>query len=225
MAVTLALDVYGTLIDTAGISDALRPRTGAQTAAFAQYWREQQLEYTFRRALMRCYRDFEVCTRQALDYTCARFGIELDAAFKDGLMALYRCLPAFPDAVSGLAALHDLPVRLYAFSNGRAEDIASLLGHAGIAGHFADIISLAEVPTYKPDPAAYAHFHRRANTAGGETWLISSNPFDVIGATACGLRSVWIRRSAAAIFDPWEIQPTLTCASMDEVAAHFGRSS
>ena len=221
MSITLALDVYGTLVDTAGIGEALRSYTEEKTAAFAQRWREQQLEYTFRRALMRCYVDFPTCTRQALDHTCERFDITLPPAFKDQLMALYRQLPAFADAVQGLEILSPLALKLFAFSNGRAADVDELLRKAGIRQHIADVISLEEVPTYKPDPAAYAHFHRRAKTEGGETWLISSNPFDIIGATASGMRSIWIKRSPAAQFDPWEIQPTLICRDMNEVAQYF----
>jgi len=48
-------------------------------------------------------------------------------------------------------------------------------------------------------------------------WLISSNPFDVIGARAAGLQAAWIRRSAASIYDPWGIDPTFTVATLTEL--------
>ena len=32
--------------------------------------------------------------------------------------------------------------------------------------------------------------------------MISSNPFDVIGARSAGLQAVWVRRTAEAIYDP-----------------------
>ena len=67
MPVTIAFDVYGTLIDTTGIVAALDARLGAQAGAFSDLWRAKQLEYSFRRGLMQNYRDFSVCTRQALD--------------------------------------------------------------------------------------------------------------------------------------------------------------
>ena len=48
-------------------------------------------------------------------------------------------------------------------------------------------------------------------------WLISSNPFDVIGAKVAGLQAVWIRRSPKEIFDPWGVEPTITVANLTEL--------
>ena len=62
MATTLAFDVYGTLIDPLGVATTLRSLIGDRAQAFAQAWREKQLEYLFRRALMQAYRDFPACT-------------------------------------------------------------------------------------------------------------------------------------------------------------------
>ena len=73
MTTTLAFDVYGTLIDTHGVVTALQKTVGDQALQFSQTWRDKQLEYSFRRGLMQNYQSFSVCTRQALDYTCARF--------------------------------------------------------------------------------------------------------------------------------------------------------
>ena len=73
--VTIAFDVYGTLIDTQGVVSELRALAGDRADVFAQTWREKQLEYTFRRGLMRRYENFAVCTRQALDYCCVEYDV------------------------------------------------------------------------------------------------------------------------------------------------------
>jgi len=49
MAVTLAFDVYGTLIDTHGLVSALEKMIGSGAEEFSRIWREKQLEYSFRR--------------------------------------------------------------------------------------------------------------------------------------------------------------------------------
>jgi 2-haloacid dehalogenase len=55
----------------------------------------------------------------------------------------------------------------------------------------------------------YAHFNKKTNSAIPDSWLISSNPFDVIGAISYGMRSAWVQRSPEAVFDPWGGEPSL----------------
>jgi 2-haloacid dehalogenase len=218
MTVTLGFDVYGTLIDTAGVTEALKQYAGENAAAFSSLWRDKQLEYSFRRALMQNYVPFTICTRQALDYTCSAFKLDVSNSGKDELMASYRKLPAFADVQASLPALKDRGFRLFAFSNGRPDDVAALLENSGISSYFADVVSTDEIKSFKPNPAVYAHFLRRTETTGKEAWLISGNPFDVIGAISAGLRGAWVKRSAQTLYDPWEIQPTVTISSIVELA-------
>lgn len=218
MATTLAFDVYGTLIDTNGVTEALREHVGDQAPAFARMWRDKQLEYSFRRGLMQCYQDFSVCVRDSLEYVCAAFRAGLTDAEKDALLAIYRTLPPFDDARTGLEQLDTEAYRLYAFSNGSRDTVERLLDHAGLSSYFIDIVSVEELKSFKPNPAVYTHLLRRTGASGCEAWLISSNPFDVIGAVSSGLRAAWIKRSDEAIFDPWEAEPTLTVSSLTELA-------
>jgi len=77
MSKTLAFDVYGTLIDTDGVVSALQNLIGDKAKQFSHTWREKQLEYSFRRGLMKNYENFSVCTSDALNYTCAFYEINL----------------------------------------------------------------------------------------------------------------------------------------------------
>lgn len=225
---TLAFDVYGTLIDTQGVLVALEKHAGNRASDFSLTWREKQLEYSFRRGLMRRYVTFADCTSQALDDTCARFQLPLGRAEKDRLLEVYKTLPAFPDVAGCLARARSLGFRLFAFSNGTAAAVETLLQHVGLREAFLDVVSVDELQSFKPDPAVYAHFLRRAGSTGAETWLISGNPFDVLGALSAGLRSAWIQRSPEARFDPWGIEPTLTVAGLqelpDRIHQFYGRS-
>ncbi|HKJ10453.1 MAG TPA: haloacid dehalogenase type II [Gammaproteobacteria bacterium] len=219
MTVTIAFDVYGTLIDTNGVELALRDRVGTAAGEFSRLWRAKQLEYAFRRGLMRSYVDFDQCTRQALDYCCAALGADLSVDDRQALMDSYRVLPAFGDVADGLAAVNERGHRLYAFSNGRKDAVESLLRHAGIDGYFRAVVSVDDIKSYKPDPAVYRHFLLRSGALEGAAWLVSSNPFDVIGALSAGMEAAWVRRSAESVFDPWELQPTATISGLSELAA------
>jgi 2-haloacid dehalogenase len=218
MAITLAFDVYGTLIDTHGVTAALEKHAGSKAADFSRAWREKQLEYSFRRGLMRKYETFAVCTANALDYTSSHLKVPLTRQDKDRLLGVYKVLPAFGDVNDGLVRAKEAGFRLFAFSNGSADAVETLLKNAGIRDFFADVVSVDEIRTFKPDPATYAHFLKRAGAAAADAWLVSSNPFDVIGAVSAGMRAAWIRRFPDAIFDPWGIEPTLTVDSLSGLA-------
>ena len=223
MPVTIAFDVYGTLIDTHGVVEKLRWMVGDKAQAFSHTWREKQLEYSFRRGLMQLYEDFPVCTRDALSYACAFHETPLTEAQKKELLALYRILPPFEDVKEGLTLLSGAGHSLFAFSNGTAEDVRSLLSNADLCSYFLDIVSVESHRSFKPNPAVYSHFLRRAGSSGCDAWLVSSNPFDVIGAISVGMRAIWLQRSERQVFDPWGVEPTITLSSLREVEGQLAR--
>ena len=222
MAVTLAFDVYGTLIDTHGIVAKLEELVGDRARDFSSTWRDKQLEYSFRRGLMQNYENFAVCTRDALDYTCSRYATDMTPDQKQALLDIYRELPAFDDVRDALADLSARDCRPFAFSNGSEEAVETLLSAAGIRELFLGVVSCDDLRSFKPNPAVYAHFLRKAEATASEAWLVSGNPFDVIGAISAGMRGAWVRRSEDAIFDPWGIEPTVTVTSLGELADSIG---
>ncbi|VAW36408.1 (S)-2-haloacid dehalogenase I [hydrothermal vent metagenome] len=222
MSVTLAFDVYGTLIDTHGVVSNLEKILGAKAKEFSHTWREKQLEYSFRRGLMQNYENFAVCTSHALDYTCKYYKVSLTKEQEHELLNGYRTLPAFKDVEDGLARLKAANFRLYAFSNGSADAVESLLIAAGVRDFFLGVVSVDDLKSFKPNPAVYSHFLRESEASGSNAWLISSNPFDVIGAISAGMRAAWVQRSREVIFDPWGIEPTITVGSLGELYEKIG---
>ncbi|TMS81016.1 haloacid dehalogenase type II [Pseudoalteromonas sp. S554] len=219
MATTLAFDVYGTLINTHGVLSLLENMIGDKAQNFSNTWREKQLEYSFRRGLMQNYVPFSVCTKQALDYACLAHKTTLSDDQKQQLLEQYKILPAFDDVKKGLEQLKAKNYRLFAFSNGAADAVNTLLETAGISDYFEGVVSADDIKTFKPNPGVYSHFLREANSTGANTWLISSNPFDITGAISHGMRGAWIKRSEDSIFDPWEIQPTTIATDLVDLKA------
>jgi len=207
---TLAFDVYGTLIDTQGVVVMLREIIGDKAELFSRTWRDKQLEYAFRRGLMRKYATFATCTEDALAFAAAFHKVSLTKSQRDILLDAYRSLPVFEDVKDGLSGLKEAGHDLYAFSNGTEASVKELLISAEISEYFTGIISVDEVRSFKPDPDVYEHLLLKTGSTIDDTWLISSNPFDVIGAISVGMRSTWLQRSKESIFDPWGIEPTVT---------------
>ena len=93
----------------------------------------------------------------------------------------------------------------------------------GQVSHMDAVVSVDAIKRFKPDPAVYAYLRTRLETRPEATWLVSSNPFDVIGATHAGLRSAWIRRHSDAPFDPWGIEPDMTVPELETLADRMMR--
>jgi len=211
----VALDLYGTLVDPAGMALRLDSTFGTRAESAALLWREKQLEYTFRRALMRRYVDFDTCTLQALRYVSAAFGVSLGEAEERALLEAYLHLPAYVDVRYGLTMLKRAGYRLLAITNGTERSVRTVLQNAGLSGYLETILSVERIATFKPDPAVYALLQTFNDE--GPTWLVSGNPFDVIGAKAAGLRVAWLRRDPQRIFDPWEFSPDVVVRNLEEL--------
>jgi 2-haloacid dehalogenase len=197
----LAFDIYGTLIDPYRMEHHLQSAFGNKAKEATALWREKQIELSFRRALMRKYVDFNVCTAQALDYVCHRFGAFLSADDRQALLNRYLALPPFPDAAPTLHKLSGRGYSLIAFSNRTESAVRTLLQRAGVLDLFSAIVSVDDVRSFKPDPLVYEYLTARSGAPKESVWLISSNVFDVIGTTSYGLRTVWVQRDRSRILD------------------------
>jgi 2-haloacid dehalogenase len=217
----LAFDVYGTLIDPFHMEEHLRAVFGEKAKEASELWRSKQIEYSFRRALMKKYVTFDVCTAQALRFVSSHMGISLSDEAHSQLLSQYLQLPAYPDVTAALDEFIARGFTIAACSNGTESAVRGLLDHAGVLPHFSKIVSVDPIRTFKPDPAVYEYLVAELHARRDMIWLISSNPFDVIGARACGLRAVWVQRDAKRVFDLWEFEPDIVVHGLAELPARL----
>jgi len=217
----LGFDVYGTLVDVHALVEQLRAYAGDRAERLSELWRQKQVEYAFRRGLMRNYQDFGVCTAQALAFTLRLLKINIPPADEQRILSYYLSLPAYSDVLPGLGTLKAHGHTVAAFSNGAEKSVRTVLDNAGLLSLFSDVISVDDVKTFKPDPRVYEYLAERLGRDKGSVWLISANPWDVIGAKSAGLKAAWIRRKEDAVFDPWEIQPDVVVHDLLELGKAF----
>ena len=216
---TIALDVYGTLIDTTGVLSALTRIVGEQQAApLSNLWRTKQLEYSFRRGLMGRYVDFSVVTKEALQHSCQVFRIDMKPSDVDQLMQEYRTLPPYRDTKHGVEQLKESGHQVYAYSNGSNKAVTELLKQAAVHHLLDGVVSMEDVKTFKPNPIGYNHFCESTGCKPQQAWLVSGNNFDVIGAKSFGIHTAWLKRNPDAIFDPMGYEPTLTISTLTDLA-------
>jgi 2-haloacid dehalogenase len=140
-------------------------------------------------------------------------------SFADNVvLADFSNLAAFPDVLPGLSLLKAKGYRLAAFSNGPEKAVRALMDKSGILPQLDDVISVDDVRTYKPSPLVYQHLMRRTGATVDSCWMVSGNPWDVIGAKAAGLKVAWIQREPAKIFDPWGVEPDLIVRDLLELS-------
>lgn len=217
-ATALAFDVYGTLVDPIRIWERLDRHFPPDVAVqIAEIWRRKQLELTFRLSVMGKYEDFEWCTRKGLDHALAEAGQTLDEDTKDVLIAQYNDLEPFPDAQPGLQLLREQGHDMAVLSNGTPHMLDDLLDRAGLRDYFDACISVDEVRVYKPSPVVYRHAAQRLDRQPEQVRLVSSNPFDAIGAEAAGLRAAWVDRTHG-LFEPDGAPPDIVVGTLTELA-------
>lgn len=219
----IGFDIYGTLVDPLEIDQALRPVAGENSVQMSELWRQKQIEYALRRSLMRDYQDFGACTLEGLRYAARAVGVEVSASEEQRLMDEYQSLRAFEDVIPGMEAMKSAGHRMVAFSNGVEATARTLLERAGVLPHLDGVVSVDDVGIYKPAPEVYHYLSRRLKTPKEQTWLVSSNQFDVIGAKHAGLKAAWVRRSSGAVRDPWGPEPDLVAGDLEELAAELSR--
>lgn len=213
----LAFDMYGTLVDPIRIWKQLERSLPRDAQRIAELWRQKQLEYTFRLTAMERYEDFEQVTRKALNYALAATGYDLDTQQKNALIAQYNDLERFADVEPGLQRLKDAGYRMVVFSNGSPAMLTAIMDAAGLHTYCAGFVSVDEVRVYKPSPKVYQHVANRLGRPIETVRLISSNPFDVIGAEAAGMQASWVNRSGG-VFDMLAPPPLSVVSSLIELA-------
>jgi len=203
----LALDLYGTLLDTSSISTALESHLPSYHKHLAtqicQDWRKHQLEYTWRLNSMGKYDDFSTVTKLSLTDALHRAGAHLPSSTHKLLLSAYDSLSAFADVPQLLHSLQELQIPAVIFSNGTPTQLASavamspVLKDSCIARAQTPFISVHDVGRFKPAPETYRYLLRRLGVEEADAErvvMVSSNPFDVVGAAAVGLRTIWVDR-------------------------------
>lgn len=193
-------DAYGTLYDVhslVALAEEFAPRQGA---VLSQVWRTKQLEYTWLSALMAPQtprENFAALTARALDYAVAQLMLPLDEAKRERLLAGYRMLTPFPDAVDTLARLAPRP-RLI-LSNGTPEMLKPLVAQSPLAPYIDDILSVDAANTYKPAAAVYRLAVDRLQLRPEAIGFVSANGWDAAGAKAFGFTTFWVNRQGHPI--------------------------
>jgi 2-haloacid dehalogenase len=187
-------DAYGTLFDVNSVTARYSAALGENANAVSSLWRQRQLEYTWTRSLMKRYADFWEITRDALEYALNTFGISADAELINSFMNSYLSLTSFPEVDAALRELKSLGLITAILSNGTAFMLEEALRVNDLAARIDVCLSVDDLKVYKPDPRVYQYACDRLEMAPQQVCYISSNAWDLAGASCFGFHTVRINR-------------------------------
>ncbi|KAF4999938.1 hypothetical protein FDECE_11340 [Fusarium decemcellulare] len=234
----VAFDLYGTLLSTESIAKKLESHFGADKAKLiAALWRRYQLEYTWRLNSMSKYRprlsepklsraekyeDFSEVTRKSLQHALGEHNLSLNDRDTENLMEAYDNLSTFPDVNKALSQLESTSgIECVVFSNGTNSMVSNSVNRSTdlYSSAFTDLVTVDEIGVFKPAPEAYKHLARKMGKEGSEhtLWLVSGNPFDIVGARAVGMQAAWVDRAGNGWVDALGDKPTVIVRSLEEV--------
>jgi 2-haloacid dehalogenase len=210
----LVFDAYGTLFDPFAVKTHAEELFPGNGAALSQLWRAKQLEYTWLRTLMGRYENFWKITEDALLFACRTLNLSCDQHQRNQLMQVYLALPAFPEVKPALEKLSSLPLSI--LSNGTPEMLVPLVATNGMTHYFKNVLSVDGLQMYKPRPEVYQHAVSNLGVPKEAIGFISSNFWDIAGATSFGFRTFWLNRASVPA-DELGVAPIAVLSTLNEL--------
>lgn len=192
-------DAYGTLFD---VTSATRIVANEEeyssfpnhSVKVSNSWRIKQLEYSWLRNIMHEYIDFWQITKDALDFALEENQIK-NEKLRQRLLDVYWNLSAYPEAQDVLTTLKANNIQTGILSNGSKQMLNSAVVSANLKNYLDKIISIDGIEIYKPDPKVYQMVIDQFNCKIEEVLFISSNGWDIAGASKFGFTTLWIKRN------------------------------
>lgn len=186
-------DAYGTLFKLDIPMDQVDQFCNGKGVELMAIWRRKQLEYTWLRSLMDSYIPFNEVTRAALVFAMESVGTQEEALF-DLLLPIYEKANCFPEVELMLKQLKANGIRSAILSNGTERMLKTGAENASIDSLLDHIFSVDAVGIFKPSPLVYQMAVDQLQLQPKEILFLSSNQWDIAGATRFGLTTVWVNQ-------------------------------
>ncbi len=219
----IIFDAYGTLFDVYSIGALAERLYPGKGEALTALWRDKQIDYTRLRTLSSMYKPFWDVTQDALVFCCRKLGLELADADRIALMSQYAALAAFPENLAVLRTLRERGLKLAILSNGNPPMLESAVQAAGMSSLFEHLLSAHSVGRFKTAPQAYQLGVDAFGLPASDILFVSSNCWDVCGATWFGYTTFWVNRADAPV-EELDVLPHAQGRSLSDVLAYVGQA-
>jgi 2-haloacid dehalogenase len=198
-------DAYGTLFDVHSVSVKAESEFNGYGKTISERWRKKQVEYFMLHQLTGNYKPFSEVTRNALLYTLKNLSLQINEDALNSLMQSYLELEVYEEVHATLENLQNQNKKQIIFSNGTYEMLNPLIEKREL-NPLLNVLSVDDVKQYKPAPAAYKYALETLGVDRDEVLFMSSNFWDITGASSFGFKTAWINRAELKI-DELGIKP------------------
>lgn len=186
----IIFDIVGTLFSFERVK-ALMLESGLPST-FQPWWFSTLLKHAMAGTLAGKYVPFREAAEASLRQVLALAGRpeEIVAPVVEEMSTLQP----WPDAKECLEALHREGHKLGALTNSSFIAGEALIDRAGMSHLFQEVMSTDEVKACKPDPRPYRMAIERMKAKPRECCMVAAHDWDVLGADAVGMKTVWVER-------------------------------
>ncbi len=204
MVNTFVFDAYGTLFDVSAAArqaaqESNRESFAQHWAKLSDIWRNKQLQYTWLRAVTGHHIDFWQVTQDGLDFALESLELSHDTELRDRLLQLYWELQSYQEVKDVLTTLKARGFNTAILSNGSPDMLNAAVTSAGLEATLDAVLSVEDVGVFKPNARVYDMVNSRFETTSNQVMFVSSNGWDIAGASAFGFNTAWVNRASDPI--------------------------
>ena len=196
----IIFDAYGTLFKINSDKKSLSLILGDKKNAFLQLWRQKLITYSWLTSLMSHWEEFNTIVDKALIHCCKVHEIDYEV-IKPIMMDIYQNPKLFPSVRKMLEHLNNNGNKCCVMSNGEEATLLNAIQKNGIETHIDQVFSASKVQKYKVSPIVYRMATAHYNTGPSKMYFVSSNAWDITGASNFGYTTVWINRQGGKCDD------------------------
>lgn len=211
----IVFDVNETLLDLSALDPHFERLFG--DASIRMQWFGQVLRSSLVATITDTYHDFGVLAGDALDMMALRYGVDLNAEDRAGVLAGVRSLPPHEDIHDSLTQLKEAGLRLAALTNSPPHVLKEQLTNSGLIDYFEQTLSVDATRKFKPAKEVYLHGAKSLGVSTAEMRMVAAHDWDIAGAMRAGCAGAFVARPGM-VMGPLQEKPDIIGPDMRSVA-------
>ena len=214
----ILFDVNETLLDLKPLKQSVAKALGGHDELVG-LWFSTMLNYSLVDTLTGKYHTFPEIGVAALQMVAESKGIELSKEEAElAVVPVFGKLPPHPDVFEGLKELKKQGFLLVSLTNSSDAGVKTQFENAGLINIIDKRLTVGGIHKFKPDLEVYRWALVQMNVKASEAMLVAAHGWDIAGANAAGLQTVFVARPGNVLY-PLAEKPDHVVKDIKELAS------